>query len=97
MKGTRPSVPRTVRKNRWSIPCKTAISPDLETASNSLAGNPRLHSLKLGESEFGQEPAFVARDRGDAERDFDGLLSPAALGITRITFDLQRGLLAFGR
>jgi predicted aspartyl protease len=70
--------------------------------STSLNGNFErkqvwLHSLKLGEAEFAQEPAFVVRDRIDGGRDFDGLLSPAALGITRITFDLQRGVLAFGR
>jgi predicted aspartyl protease len=70
--------------------------------STSLTGNFErkqvwLHSLKLGEAEFAQEPAFVVRDHIDAGRDFDGLLSPAALGITRITFDLQRGVLAFGR
>jgi predicted aspartyl protease len=54
-----------------------------------------LHSLKLGEAEFGQKPAFVVHDRSDAGRDFDGLMSPAALGITRIAVDLERGVLAF--
>jgi predicted aspartyl protease len=56
-----------------------------------------LHSLRLGEAEFGQEPAFVVHDRSDAGRDFDGLMSPAALGITRIAVDLERGVLAFSR
>lgn len=56
-----------------------------------------LHSLKLGEAEFGHEPAFVVRDRSDTGRDFDGLMSPAALGITRIAVDVERGVLAFGR
>jgi predicted aspartyl protease len=56
-----------------------------------------LHSLRLGETEFGQEPAFVVHDRSDAGRDFDGLMSPAALGITRIAVDLERGVLAFSR
>jgi len=56
-----------------------------------------LHSLKLGEAEFGYEPAFVVRDRSDTGRDFDGLMSPAALGITRIAVDVERGVLAFSR
>ncbi len=56
-----------------------------------------LHSLKLGEAEFGHEPAFVVRDRSDTGRDFDGLISPAALGITRIAVDVERGVLAFSR
>ena len=56
-----------------------------------------LHSLRLGEAEFGQEPAFVVHDRQDAGRDFDGLMSPAALGITRVAVDLERGVLAFSR
>ena len=54
-----------------------------------------LHSLKLGAAEFGQEPAFVVHDRSDTGRDFDGLMSPAALGITRIAVDLEREVLAF--
>jgi predicted aspartyl protease len=56
-----------------------------------------LQSLRLGEAEFGQEPAFVVHDRSDAGRDFDGLVSPAALGITKIAVDLERGVVAFGR
>jgi predicted aspartyl protease len=56
-----------------------------------------LHSLKLGKAEFGQEPAFVIHDNRDAGRDFDGLISPAALGITKIAVDLERGVLAFSR
>ncbi len=33
----------------------------------------------------------------DAGHDFDGLMSPAALGITRIAIDLHQGTLAFTR
>jgi predicted aspartyl protease len=57
----------------------------------------RLHSLRLGTAEFGQEPAFVVSDSSHAGRAFDGLMSPAALGITRIAIDLGRGELAFSR
>lgn len=57
----------------------------------------QLHSLRLGEAEFGQEPAFVVENGSDGVRDFDGLMSPAALGITRVAIDLGRGELAFSR
>jgi predicted aspartyl protease len=56
-----------------------------------------LHSLRLGETEFGLEPVFVVHDSRDAGRDFDGLMSPAALGITRVAVDLERGVLGFSR
>ena len=56
-----------------------------------------LHSVRLGEAQFGQEPAFVVQSRTDGNHDFDGLMSPAALGITKLEIDLGRGLLAFGR
>jgi predicted aspartyl protease len=57
----------------------------------------QLHSLRLGEAEFGHSPAFMVHNLGGAGRGFDGLMSPAALHITRIAFDLQRGVLAFSR
>jgi Aspartyl protease len=56
-----------------------------------------LPSLKLGEAEFGKEPAFLVRSRGEGAQDFDGLMSPAALGITKLAIDLGRGLLTFSR
>jgi predicted aspartyl protease len=56
-----------------------------------------LRSLRFGEAEFGQEPAFVVHNRSEVGQDFDGLLSPAAVGITRVAFDLGRGELAFSR
>ena len=56
-----------------------------------------LPSLILGEAEFGKEPAFLVRGRSEGVQDFDGLMSPAALGITKIAFDLERGFLTFSR
>lgn len=57
----------------------------------------RLPSLRLGEAEFGKEPAFLVRSRNEGDQDFDGLMSPAALGITKMAFDLGRGVLTFSR
>jgi predicted aspartyl protease len=57
----------------------------------------RLQSLKVGETDFGRTPAFVVHDRRDTGRDFDGLMSPAALGIKTVSLDLTRGVVAFSR
>lgn len=56
-----------------------------------------LHSLRLGTEEFKKEPAVVVQNRNDLEQDFDGLMSPAALGLTKVAIDLERGVLAFSR
>jgi predicted aspartyl protease len=56
-----------------------------------------LHSLKLGKAEFRQEPAFVVPEGSHAGQAFDGLMSPAALGLTRVVIDVGRGKLAFSR
>jgi predicted aspartyl protease len=56
-----------------------------------------LDSLRLGEAEFGKEPAFLVKGAGDRPQNFDGLISPAVLGITKLSIDLGRGVLAFSR
>ena len=54
-------------------------------------------SLRLGEVEFGHEPVFLVPSHRDAGHDFDGLISPAALGITRVAVDLTQRTVAFAR
>jgi len=56
-----------------------------------------LDSLRLGEAEFGKEPAFLVKGAADGSRNFDGLISPAVLGITKLSIDLGRGVFAFSR
>ncbi|MGC2403292.1 MAG: pepsin/retropepsin-like aspartic protease family protein [Acidobacteriaceae bacterium] len=56
-----------------------------------------LQGLRLGETQFGQEPAFMVRSRADGRNEFDGLMSPAALGITKIAMDCEHGKLSFSR
>jgi predicted aspartyl protease len=56
-----------------------------------------LRSLRLGGKEFGREPAFMVRSPGNQERNFDGLLSPAGLGIGKVAIDVERGVLSFSR
>ena len=54
-------------------------------------------NLKLGETEFGHKSAYLVHNRKDAGHDFDGLMSPAALGITRVAIDLNQSRIAFTR
>jgi hypothetical protein len=56
-----------------------------------------LRRLRLGKAEFQQQPAFLVQSRGDGTGDFDGLVSPALLGITKVAFDLDQGVVALGR
>jgi predicted aspartyl protease len=56
-----------------------------------------LHSLKLGQAEFLLPPACVVQDASHVGRAFDGLISPAALGMRRVAIDLARGELSFSR
>ena len=56
-----------------------------------------LRSLRLGGKELGREPAFMVRSPGNQDRNFDGLLSPAGLGMTKVAIDVERGVLAFSR
>jgi predicted aspartyl protease len=54
-------------------------------------------SLRLGEVEFGHGLVSVVPNHRDAGHDFDGLMSPVALGITRIAIDLTQRTLEFSR
>lgn len=53
--------------------------------------------LRLGEVEFGHESAFVVHDDRDTNRGYDGVISPAAMGIRRVAVDLGQGKMALMR
>lgn len=57
----------------------------------------RLHTVRLGDAELGQKSAIVVDNPKQSQLDFDGLVSPAALGIAQVSVDLRRGVLAFSR
>jgi predicted aspartyl protease len=57
----------------------------------------QLDSLTLGQEKFRRQPAFLVQSQWDGTRDFDGLMSPALLGITKLAIDVRRGLLEFDR
>lgn len=74
-----------------------AVQPSSQAIGEFDRKQVRLLSLRLGEVEFTRKPAFVVHSPRDAGHDFDGVVSPAALGITRVAVDLGRGRLAFMR
>ena len=66
-----------------------------ERKSSNMGGDFRLQRVLLattnfGETDFGQQNAFVVEDQEDESREFDGLLGPSALGLKQIAFDFQR-------
>ncbi len=65
-----------------------------ERMSSNMGGEFRLQRVELartkfGETDFGQQNAFVVEDQEDESRAFDGLLGPSALGLKQIAFDFQ--------
>jgi predicted aspartyl protease len=81
---------------------RTQVSPQKISLASSSIGEFQgkqvwLRSLRLGGKEFGREPAFMVRSPGNQDRNFDGLISPAGLGMTKVAIDVERGVLAFSR
>jgi hypothetical protein len=84
------------------IPGVSALKVDAVERSTNMAGDferreVQLGSLRLGGAEFGREPAFLVLNHREAGDDFDGLMSPVALGIRKIAFDPERGEVMFSR
>lgn len=84
-----------------ATPRSTGTKGDQTEESTSTAASRDkkvwLSTLRLGAEEFGQKPALLTRNPKPSQIDFDGLMSPAALGITRVSVDLKAGVLAFSR
>lgn len=76
---------------------KGSSQPSPRTIGDFERKQLRLSSFTLGETEFPNASAFLVYNQRDAEHAFDGLMSPAALGITRVAVDLTRGTFAFAR
>jgi predicted aspartyl protease len=75
----------------------SAVQQSSGTIGEAERREVKLHSLRLGASEFAQEPAFLVPDGSQGGHPFDGLISPAGLGIRRVAVDLARGEVAFTR
>jgi aspartyl protease len=57
----------------------------------------RLRTVTLGDEQFRQQSAILVSNPKQSQIDFDGLMSPPALGISRVSVDLKGGILAFSR
>ena len=55
----------------------------------------QLKDLTLGDALIGETPGFVVANQKQAADDFDGLLNPVSVGITRIGIDPQRQVITF--
>lgn len=75
----------------------SAVQQSSGTIGESERKQVKLHSLRLGTAEFSQEPAFLVPDGSHGGHPFDGLISPAGLGVKRVAIDLARGEAAFSR
>lgn len=56
-----------------------------------------LRTLRLGPEEFRRKPALMTMNPKPSQLDYDGLMSPAALGIARVSVDVKGGILGFSR
>ena len=86
---------------------KTDAQPD-SGANNPVGRTPvslgavetnrvRLRALKVGPAEFRQESAMMVPNPKPSQIDFDGVISPAALGISQLSVNLAEGVLEFSR
>lgn len=76
---------------------KVGSVPQPEGTGSFESKEVRLRSVKLGAEEFRKKPALVTRNPKPSQIDFDGLMSPVALGISQVSVDLAGGVLAFSR
>jgi predicted aspartyl protease len=76
---------------------KIAVNLQAEAIGNFESKEIRLRLFQLGAEEFRKKSALVTRNPEPARIDFDGVISPVTLGITRISVNLQKGVLAFSR
>lgn len=75
----------------------SSAEPSSDTIGDFEQNHAQSIRLSLGKTKFGHEAAFVVQHHKDAVYDFDGLMSPAALGITRVAVDPSRQTIAFTR
>lgn len=83
-----------------SQPDPAADKPDANSLVTSGAfekGRLRMRTLRVGPAEFRDRSAKVARNPKPSQIDFDGLMSPSALGISMLSVNLEEGVLAFSR
>jgi predicted aspartyl protease len=89
--------PSIILFNRLGLPGVRRTSFDVSSGSIGEYGHKPfpLNSVRIGSTNFSHLSVYVAATPGDSGHGFDGLVSPAALGITRLAIDILRRQVAF--
>lgn len=80
--------------SRPVTPVKVSASKNIGEAEGKQVWLP---GLRMAQTLFEPQPGYMVTGRTGGFFDFDGLMSPAMLGITRIAIDTGHGLIAFSR
>jgi predicted aspartyl protease len=83
-----PSTPRPITPTKVSLGSSIGESEHRDVL---------LRELHLGQTQWSSTPAIMVRRRTDGISDFDGLMSPVTLGITRLAIDLEHQRIGFSR
>lgn len=76
---------------------KPDFARDTKDVGNFTSQVKRLQTIRLGDKRYRPKSALLVSNPKQSQLDFDGLMSPPALGISQVSVDLKRGLLAFSR
>lgn len=75
----------------------TAVQPSSSRMGEFERKPVQLRNLTLGQTDLREQPALLVQNPWQGTEDFEGLMSPALLGITRLAVDTRRGLVEFSR
>lgn len=76
---------------------ETAILRETSDVGKFDSKSTSLQVVRLGDEEFRQKSALLVSNPKQSQLDFDGLMSPPALGISQVSVDLRSKVLAFSR
>ncbi|HKW32718.1 MAG TPA: aspartyl protease family protein [Candidatus Acidoferrum sp.] len=72
---------------------KSGSCKDVSAGGEYAVERVQLSDVRLGEMKRGKRQATMVETAASALRDFDGMLGPTALGITRLAFDFRNKIL----
>jgi len=82
---------RLVRHEGGAVQHSTNLSGTFQRTQVSL------RDAILGDADLGAQTGFVVANQKDVGTDFDGLLSPVAIGISQMAIDPRQGVIRFNR
>ena len=72
---------------------KSGSRKDVSASGDYAVERVQLSDVRLGGMNRGKRQATMVETPASALRDFDGMLGPTSLGITRLAFDFRRKIL----